>query len=80
MVDFNSVLSAAKQLSEGEQLRLIDELWKLAPDDADFPLDASWKGELERRVAGVNAGTAKLTSWNTIREESLRRIESVDGN
>jgi putative addiction module component (TIGR02574 family) len=80
MVDFNAVLSAAKQLSEGEQLQLIDELWKLAPDGAAFPLDESWRQELERRVAAIDNGTANLISWETVKEASLRRIGPSDGN
>ena len=74
MVDFNSVLSEAQQLSAEDQLRLIDALWDLVPPDADIPLHEDWAAELERRVAEIEAGDAATVPWTTIRKEALARI------
>ncbi len=78
MVDFNAVLSDARQLTEGERLRLIDALWNTVPDDAALPLHQEWGPEIERRMAAIHAGTATLIPWETIRDESLRRIGLSD--
>ena len=74
MVDFNSVLSEAQQLSAKDQLRLIDALWDLVPPDADIPLHEDWAAELERRVAEIEAGGTATVPWTTIRKEALARI------
>ena len=74
MVDFNSVLSEARQLSVKDRLRLIDALWDLVPPDADIPLHEDWAAELERRVAEIESGDAATVPWTTIRKEALARI------
>jgi len=74
MVDFNSLLSEAKQLSVEDQLRLIEALWDLVPPDEDIPLHENWAAELELRVAAIEDGTAVTVPWSTIREEALARI------
>ena len=74
MVDFNSLLSEAKQLSVEDQLRLIEALWDLVPPDEDIPLHENWAAELELRVAAIEDGTAVTAPWSTIREEALARI------
>ena len=62
MVDFNSVLEDARQLSPSDQAKLIDALWDTVPVDADIPLHPEWAAELERRVnelkVGAEAGDA----------------------
>ena len=74
MVDFNTVLTEAQQLSAEDQLRLIDALWDLVPPDADIPLHEDWAAELERRVAAIESGSAGMIPWTTIRKEALARI------
>jgi putative addiction module component (TIGR02574 family) len=74
MVDFDSLLSDAKQLSVEDQLRLIEALWDLIPPDEDIPLHEDWAAELERRVAAIEEGATLTVSWSTIREEALARI------
>ncbi len=74
MADYLSVLNDVRQLSEAERLQLIDALWEMIPADADLPLHEAWGPELERRVAAVEAGTAKTVPWETIRAEALARI------
>ena len=74
MVDFNSVLNDARQLSADERSRLIDALWELAPADSVPALHEDWGDEIERRMAEYHAGKAELTTWEIIRDESLRRI------
>jgi putative addiction module component (TIGR02574 family) len=41
-------------------------------------LSEAWAPELERRVAALEAGTAKTVPWETIRAEALERIGHGD--
>ena len=74
MNDFSSVLSAAQQLSEQDRLRLIDALWETVPPESEAPFSDEWAREIERRVAQLDAGTAKTVPWSQIRDEALARI------
>jgi putative addiction module component (TIGR02574 family) len=74
MSEFSSVLSAAQQLPEKDRLRLIDALWESVPPDSDAPFSDEWAREIERRVAALDAGTAKTVPWSQIRDEALARI------
>ncbi|MBI4219798.1 MAG: addiction module protein, partial [Chloroflexi bacterium] len=40
---------------------------------SDPDAEAAWAAEIERRVAKLNAGAAKLESWDDVR----RRIEAT---
>ena len=77
MVDFNAILDAARQLSDSDRVRLIDELRKSMPDDSDLPLDGAWVKELEDRVAKLKSGSPTV-SWSQIRAEALARIDDGD--
>lgn len=74
MSDFSSVLSAAQQLPEQDRLRLIDALWESVPPDCEAPFSDEWAEEIERRVAELDAGTAKTVPWSKVRDEALARI------
>jgi putative addiction module component (TIGR02574 family) len=74
MSDFRSVLSAAEQLSERDRLRLIDALWETVPPESEAPFSDQWACEIERRVAELDAGTAKTVRWCEIRDQALARI------
>ncbi|MDA0657458.1 MAG: addiction module protein [Planctomycetota bacterium] len=74
MVDFNSVLEHARQLSPQDQAKLIDALWDAVPDDVDFPLHLDWASELERRVNELKVGDGMTIAWSQIRAEALARI------
>lgn len=73
MTDLSSVLSAAQQLPEQELLRLIDVLWKTVPPESEAPFWDECGREIERRVAQLDAGTAKTVPWSQIRDEALSR-------
>ena len=74
MVDFDFLLSEAKQLPIEDRLRLIEALCDLVPPDAEIPLHEDWAAELERRVAAIEEGDSVTVPWTTIREEALARI------
>jgi putative addiction module component (TIGR02574 family) len=74
MLDFNSVLDGAKQLSTADQLRLIAALWEMVPAEETLPLHEDWAPELERRVAAIRAGSSRTVPWTMIRDEALARM------
>lgn len=74
MVDFNSVLEHARQLSPQDQARLIDALWDAIPTDAEVSLHLDWASELERRVNQFKTGDGVTIPWSKIRAEALARI------
>ncbi len=80
MSDFSSVLSAAQQLPEPDRLRLIDALRESVPPDSEAPFSDEWASEIERRVAELDAGTAKTVPWSQIRDEALARIGHGQSN
>jgi hypothetical protein len=73
MVDFNSILNDARQLSEDDKWRLIDALANQESGDEDA-IARAWDETLKRRIAEVHSGAVELIPWETIRDESLRRI------
>ena len=80
MVDFNSVLKDAQQLSDEDRVRLIDALWKSVPADADIPLADEWSAELEQRVTEIRADPTRTVAWEAIRNEALNRIGNGNRN
>ena len=74
MTAFESVLSAATQLPEGDRLKLIDALWETVPDDAEVPLDSEWLAEIERRVDEMERGEGETYSWPEVRDAALARL------
>jgi putative addiction module component (TIGR02574 family) len=73
MTDFNSVLDAARKLPDNQRLQLIDALWETVSPEAEAAFSEEWAAEIERRVAELNAGTAKTVPWSQVRDEALAR-------
>jgi len=72
MSNYELALTFALKLSMEERLRLIDALQETVGETE--PL-AEWQGEIERRVAEYEAGTAELIPWSQIRSEALARLK-----
>ena len=67
MPDYEEILASASQLPIEDQLRLIDDLASLVPDDRPPRLSQEWLSEIERRSEEIKAGTVETESWSTIR-------------
>ena len=66
MADAARVLEQALALGADERARIAHELIQsLEPEDADAP--AAWSEEIRRRVDEIEAGTAELEDWETVR-------------
>jgi len=65
------ILEDARQLPPGEVNWLIENLLQEGDGCSDAEIDASWKAEVERRIAESEAGTAATCSWEEV-EAPLR--------
>jgi putative addiction module component (TIGR02574 family) len=74
MTEYESVLSAASQLSVDERLRLIDDLAATVPDDRPPTLSAEWLNEIERRSDEIDAGQATLESWESVPKQLFGKV------
>jgi putative addiction module component (TIGR02574 family) len=77
MTTYESVLSAATQLPEGDRLRLIDALWDTIPADAELPLSEEWLAEIKRRLDQLDRGEAKTYSWSEVRDAALAKLQEM---
>ena len=73
MSEFNSILSAAFQLSVPDRLRLIDELAATVPDDHPPSLSDEWLHEIERRSSEIDNGSVTLEPWEAVRARLFRK-------
>jgi putative addiction module component (TIGR02574 family) len=63
------ILEAARRLPPSEFNWLMGELLQDGDGSTDAEIEASWKDEVERRVAEVEAGTAVTCSWEELEAE-----------
>jgi putative addiction module component (TIGR02574 family) len=66
-----AILAEALRLESNERAEVAAELLASLDGPADPDAEAAWEAEIERRVADIEAGTAKLEPW----EDVKRRIE-----
>jgi putative addiction module component (TIGR02574 family) len=68
------ILEDARQLPPSEFDWLIGELLQDGDGSSDAEIEASWKDEVERRVAEVEAGTAVTYSWEEVEAQLRARL------
>ena len=64
----------AKKLAPEDRARLAEELLQSLEQDPDTEAEAAWDHEIERRVAEVEAGAAKLIPAEDVHAEARRLI------
>lgn len=75
MSDYQTVLLAAKQLSDEDRLRLLEALADTMPEAEDeWPADMD--AELERRIERIEQGDTAGTPWTEIRDEALASLKN----
>jgi putative addiction module component (TIGR02574 family) len=60
------------RLSPRERLSLIEQLWD-SLSNADIPLTAAQKAELERRLATFEDDRAQAVTWDSLKAELAQR-------
>ena len=66
------ILAEALELSEEERLALADDLYLSVPDEPT-PLHPKWDGEIRRRIAEIEAGTATMIPG----DEFMRKLKGL---
>lgn len=64
----------AKTLSAEDRARLVEELLDSLQGESDPEAESAWDREIERRVAEIESGTAKLVSAEEVHAEARRLI------
>ena len=64
--------SQATELSAEDRARLADLLLASLPDEDDVELGAIWDQEIQRRVAAVESGNARLVSAEEVHAEARK--------
>jgi putative addiction module component (TIGR02574 family) len=72
--EVSKLLEKALSLSIEEQEALADSLISNLGGKVDEGYQAAWKAEIEKRVAELDSGKAKTTSWPEIRRRNLAKM------
>ena len=62
--------SRARELPPEDRARLAEELLASLQDESESEVEAAWDREIERRVAQVKNGTARLVSAEDVHAEA----------
>lgn len=69
-----AVLADALRLDPKSRAELAAELLASLDGPADPDAEAAWAAEIERRVAAIEAGTAKLEPWEKVKHRIEKEI------
>jgi putative addiction module component (TIGR02574 family) len=72
--EVSKLLERALALSVEEQKALADSLISNLGGKVDVGVAAAWEEEIGRRVAELDAGTAKTASWEQVRKRNLAKL------
>jgi putative addiction module component (TIGR02574 family) len=64
----------AKSLPPEDRARLAEELLESLEESPESEVEAAWDLEIERRVAEIEAGTAKLIAAQDVHAEARRLL------
>ncbi len=69
-----AVLADALRLDLDARAEVAAELLASLDGPADADAEATWAVEIERRVAAIEAGTAKLEPWEDVKRRVKKQI------
>jgi putative addiction module component (TIGR02574 family) len=75
--EVSKLLEQALSLSIEEREALADSLISNLDGKVDEGVQAAWEKEIGRRVAELDSGTAKTTSWAEVRKRNLAKLPNV---
>jgi putative addiction module component (TIGR02574 family) len=72
--EVSKLLEKALSLSIEEQETLADSLISNLGGKVDEGVQAAWEAEIGRRIAELNSGKAKTTTWAEVRKRNLAKL------
>jgi putative addiction module component (TIGR02574 family) len=72
--EVSRLLEKALSLSIEEQEALADSLISNLGGKVDEGVQATWEAEIGKRVAELDSGEAKTTSWSEVRRRNLAKL------
>jgi len=72
--EVSRLLERALSLSVEEQEALADSLISNLGGKMDEGLQAAWEAEIAKRIAELDSGDAKTTSWGEVRKRNLAKL------
>ena len=73
---FTELWREAAELTEAERAALAGLLIESLEGDPDADVEAAWAAEIEKRVAELDAGTAKTIPWEEVRQRLIDRLNA----
>ncbi len=73
---FTELWREAAELTEEERASLAGLLIESLEGDPDPDVEAAWAAEIEKRVAELDAGTAKTIPWPEVRQRLVDRLNA----
>jgi len=74
--DVRDIFRDASALSEQDRATLAGLLIESLEAEPDADVEAAWAAEIARRVADLDAGTAKTVPWEEVRQRLLDRLNA----
>jgi putative addiction module component (TIGR02574 family) len=74
--DLSEILRDASELSEQDRATLGGLLIESLETEVDADVEAAWSAEIARRVAQLDAGTAKTVPWEEVRQRLRERLNA----
>jgi putative addiction module component (TIGR02574 family) len=75
--EVSKLLEKALSLSIEEQEALADSLISNLGGKVDEGLEAAWEAEIGKRIAELDSGSAKVTSWAEVRRRNLAKLPNA---
>jgi putative addiction module component (TIGR02574 family) len=72
--EVSKLLEQALSLSVEEQEALADSLISNLVGKVDEGVQAAWEAEIGKRIAELDSGKAKITSWAEVRKRNLAKL------
>jgi putative addiction module component (TIGR02574 family) len=73
---FTELWREAAELTEEDRAALAGLLIESLEGEPDPDVEAAWAAEIEKRVADLEAGTAKTIPWEEVRQRLIDRLNA----
>ena len=70
----------AMELEEKERASLAGLLLESLDTEVEEGVEAAWLAEIERRMAALDSGDAKLVPWEDVRNQLLQKLDAAENS